>query len=114
MSTSPPLTWLTTTKSRNQSDDRIPNSQVANAGVRCRASTSPNFGGKARCSAIESAVRAAGRIVVWQLAADDVSTAMISSLSATLPNPESPNTTCPVADSTSLSWFVRYAAPLTD
>ena len=33
--------------------------------------------------AIESAVRAAGRMVVWQLAADDVSTAMINSFSAT-------------------------------
>ncbi len=65
----------------------MPNNQVANAGVRCRGSTSPNLGGNARCIAIESAVRAAGRIVVWQLAADEVSTAMISSLSATSPKP---------------------------
>ena len=58
----------------------MPKSHVENAGVRWRGSTSPNFGGNARWIAIESAVRAAGRIVVWQLAADDVSTAMISSL----------------------------------
>ena len=66
----------------------MPNNQVANAGVRCLGSTSPNLGGNARCIAIDSAVRAAGRIVVWQLAADELSTAMISSLSATSPKPD--------------------------
>ena len=57
----------------------MPKSHVEYAGVRWRESTSPSLGGNARWIAIDSAVRAAGRIVVWQLAADDVSTAMISS-----------------------------------
>ena len=54
---------------------------------------------------MESEVRAAGRIVVWQLAADELSTAMMSSLSATSPNPDDPNTSRPVDDSTSSEWF---------
>ena len=49
-------------------------------------STSPNFGGNARCIAIDSDVRAAGRIVVWQLAAAELSTAMISSFKHNVPS----------------------------
>ena len=77
-------------------------------------STSPNFGGNARWIAIESAVRAAGRIVVWQLAADDVSTAMMSSLNAIVPSADVPNTILPVAWSTSSELFERKSAPRTD
>ena len=50
----------------------IPNNHDENAGVRCRASISPSFGGNARWIASDSAVRAAGRIVVWQLAAAEL------------------------------------------
>ena len=97
----------------SQTLEPMPNHHVENAGVRCRASTSPSLGGNARWIAIESAVRAAGRIVVWQLAADDVSTAMISSLSISLPAPDEPKTSAPEALSTSSEWFDRKSGPRT-
>ena len=39
------LAWLTITSAANQSDEKMPNNQVANAGVRCLGSTSPSLGG---------------------------------------------------------------------
>ena len=81
-STSPPVARLRTTRPVSQTHEKMPNSHVENAGVRWRGSTSPSFGGNARCIAIDSDVRAAGRIVVWQLAAEEVSTAMIRSFRA--------------------------------
>ena len=91
----------------------MPNIQVEKAGVRWPRSISPNFGGNARCIAIDSAVRAAGRIVVWQLAAAEVSTAMISSFNATVPKPDPRTRSCRSLDSTSSGWLVRKSAPFT-
>ena len=48
--------------------------------------------GIARARAIDSDVRAVGRIVVWVDAAADVSTAMIRILSSGLPNTSLPRT----------------------
>ena len=64
--------------------------------------------------AIERAVRAAGRMVVWQLAADELSTASSSSLSAHQPMPLVPNTMAPVAANTSPELFgsARKLGPL--
>src|SRR4029077_5914179 len=92
----------------------MPNTHVENAGVRWRCATSPYLGGNARWIAIDSAVRAAGRIVVWQLAAADVRIAMINSLKQRVPRPDVPKTILPVAWSTSSGLFERKSAPRTD
>ena len=72
---------------------------VATPGVMCFGWTLANRLGNAPWTAIDSAVRVEGRIVVWVDADADVSTAMISSLSS-----GEPNTSLPRAASTS-SWL---------
>ena len=64
--------------------------------------------GAALCAPIDSIVRADGKIVVWQEAAADVSTAMIKNLSK-----KPPRTSPPVAESTSSAFLTRNAAPWT-
>ena len=59
-------------------------------GVRKRGWTLPRLSGIACARAIESVVRAVGRIVVWVEAAAEVSTAMIRSLSSGEPNTSVP------------------------
>ena len=84
----------------------MPNIQRRERGREVPGSTSPNFGGNARCTAIDSAVRAAGRIVVWQLAAAELSTAMISSLTAIVAEARRCRTrSCRSLDSTSSELF---------
>ncbi len=110
---SPWLALPTSTRPTYQTDDTMPNSQVDHAGVRYFGLTSPSLGGKARWIAMESVVRAVGRIVVWQLAAAELRIAMMSSLSATVPRPELPNTTLPVVEITSSGLLARKVGPFT-
>src|SRR6185312_6921987 len=86
--------------------DSPPISSVENVGVKKREWTRPNAAGTASHFAIDSVVRAVGRIVVWVDADADVSTQMISSLSS----PE-PNTPLPSALRTSLELLARNAVP---
>ena len=65
---------------------------VETCGVMYRGCTSPNTAGIAFARAIDSDVRAVGRIVVCVEAAADVSTAMIRILSSGVPNTSSPRT----------------------
>ena len=75
-------------------------------GVRKRGWTFPRLFGIAFARAIESVVRAVGRIVVWVEAAAEVSTAMIRILSS-----GEPKTSVPSELSTS-SWFlIRLSTP---
>jgi hypothetical protein len=68
-----------------QAIERPPIQIVATLGVRFFGWISPKVAGIALTLAIDSAVRAVGRIVVWVDAAADVSTAMITILSHGLP-----------------------------
>ena len=70
----------------------MPKIHVALAGVRYFGLIRPYQPGNARWTAIESSLRAAGRIVVWVDAAAELSTAMISTLSN-----GDPSTRLPVA-----------------
>ena len=69
-----------------QTIDRTPMRIVETCGVRYRGWTSPSFAGIALARAIDSDVRAVGRIVVCVDAAAEVSTAMIRILSSGVPN----------------------------
>src|SRR4051794_26852896 len=104
---SPFVSHPTMTRPVYQTDDTMPKTHVDQAGVSRLGSISPNLGGKARCMAIDNEVRAAGRIVVWQLAADELKMAMISNLRANHPKPWELNTTLPVAEMTSSLLSVR-------
>src|ERR1700730_12234712 len=64
-----------------QTMEKIPKNQVALAGDRNLGWTSPNHRGAARCAAMESSLRAAGRMVVCVDAAADDNTAMMRNLS---------------------------------
>ena len=86
----------------------MPKNHVALAGDRNLGWMRPNHPGAARWAAIESSLRAAGRIVVCVDAAADESTAMIRNLS----NGEL-STRLPVALSTSSEFSVRNAGPFT-
>jgi hypothetical protein len=79
---------------------------VETVGVCQRGLTRPNAWGIERQRAIESVVRAVGRIVVWVDAAADDSTATISSLSS-----GEPKTPLPSALSTSSELFTRNFSP---
>ncbi len=79
--------------------DRIPKPQVETVGVRKRWWTLPITDGIAPHFAIDSVVRAVGRIVVCVEAAAEVSTAMIRNLT-----PTDPRTPLPSACRTSLAF----------
>src|SRR3954452_25518961 len=96
---SPSTFWLSRLTATNHTTDAAPMEIVETVGVWYRGCTVPNVRGIARQRAIDSVVRAVGRIVVCVDAAADVSTAMISSLSS-----GEPNTWVPRALSTS-SWL---------
>ena len=79
---------------------------VETVGVCQRGLTRPNAAGIERQRAIESVVRAVGRIVVWVDAAAEVSTATIRSLSS-----GEPSTPPPSALRTSSSGPARNFSP---
>ncbi len=85
--------------------DSTPKSIVATCGVMKRGCTTPRPAGIAPERAIDSVVRAVGRIVVCVDAAADVSTAMISRLS-NVP----PSTSVPRIASAS-SWSESFSVP---
>src|SRR5689334_10328795 len=82
----------------------MPIAQVENVGVWYRGCTSPKTLGSALYAAIDSVVRAVGRIVVWVDAAADERIARNSSLAPQLPRDDSP---MPVSGSSMVSGLVR-------
>ena len=68
-----------------QSTENSPMSRVETVGVMYLGETVPSERGSAPARAIDSVVRAVGRIVVWVDAAAEVSTAMTRILSSGLP-----------------------------
>src|SRR6185437_10994869 len=87
-----------------------PTTIVDTVGVRYRGLILANCWGSARYAAMDSVVRAAGRIVVWVDAAAELSTIRISSRDKTAPNPEVPKIALPVTDSTS-NWWSGFVSP---
>ena len=85
---SPSTSWfgLNASSATVHTIDRPPISRVENVGVKKRGWIVPNAFGIEFHFAIESVVRAVGRIVVCVDADADVSTEMISSLSSGEPN----------------------------
>ena len=85
---SPSTFWLglNASSATVQTIDRAPISSVEKLGVRKRGWMRPNAAGSPPSVAIDSVVRAVGRIVVCVEAEAEVSTAMISSLSSGEPN----------------------------
>ena len=67
--------------------------------------------GMALKTAIDSVVRAVGRIVVWVDAAAELSTMRRSSLVRKLPKPEVPKMEVPRTESTSPLWF-GFSSPI--
>src|SRR3954471_17437263 len=96
---SPRTFWLTRLTPMNQTIDAAPMTIVDVVGVLKRGLTVPNVLGIAPQRAIDSDVRAVGRIVVCVEAAAELRTAMIRILSS-----GEPNTCVPSALSTS-SWL---------
>src|ERR1700747_1199041 len=90
--------------------EATPTTTVDTVGVRYRGLILANCGGSARWAAMDSVVRAAGKIVVWVDAAAELSTIKISSLDKTVPSPEVPKIALPVADSTS-NWWSGVVSP---
>ena len=84
---------------------------VETVGVRCRPWMRANDFGMALYEAIDSVVRAVGRIVVWVEAAAELSTIRISRWESTLPNPEVPKTEPPSTFSTSPT-FAGFPSPM--
>src|SRR5690348_1630571 len=84
---------------------------VDTVGVRYRRCILENSGGIALYTAIDSVVRAVGRIVVWVEAAAEDSTINSSRWVRNEPQPELPNTRWPWTDSTSPALF-RLPRPL--
>src|ERR1051326_7201072 len=84
---------------------------VDTVGVRERGWIFANDFGIARYTAIDSVVRAVGRIVVWVEAAAEDSTMSSSRWVRKDPNPELPNTRLPWIDSTSPA-FAKLPRPL--
>src|SRR5436190_9927766 len=105
---SPSTSWLGLNASRAivQTIDNPPISSVEKVGVRKRGWTRPKADGIDFHRAIDSVVRAVGRIVVCVEAEAEVSTAMIISLSS-----GEPNTLVPSAFRTSLEFPARKAVP---
>ena len=85
---SPSTSWLglNASSATVHTIERAPISSVENVGVKNRGWMLPNDFGIESHFAIESVVRAVGRIVVWVDADAEVSTVMISSLSSGEPN----------------------------
>ena len=86
--------------------ERMPIQSVDVDGVRKRGWMFANILGIAPCAAIESVVRAVGRMVVWVDADAEVSTAMIRSLSH-----GEPMTSLPSARKTSSELSARNFGP---
>src|SRR5215469_12952671 len=87
-----------------------PITTVDTVGVRYRGLILANDSGSAPYAAIDSVVRALGKIVVWVEAAAELSTMRIRSRDKTVPNPEVPKIAPPVADSTS-DWCAGFESP---
>src|SRR5215469_16396079 len=87
-----------------------PITTVDTVGVRYRGLILANVWGSAPYAAIDSVVRAVGKIVVWVEAAAELSTMRISSRDKTVPNPEVPKIAAPVTDSTS-NWWAGFVSP---
>src|SRR4051794_668134 len=88
---SPRTFWLSRFTPMNHTIDTAPMAMVDTVGVWWRGLTVPNVFGIAPHRAIESDVRAVGRIVVCVDAAAELSTAMIRSLSNGEPNTWEPS-----------------------
>ena len=84
------MSSLTRVRPTYQTIESAPIRIVETCGVRKRGWTLPRLFGIAFARAIESVVRAVGRIVVWVDAAAEVSTAMIRSLSSGEPKTSVP------------------------
>ena len=85
------MSSLTIVRPTYQTIESVPIRIVEMCGVRKRGWTLPRLSGIALARAIESVVRAVGRIVVWVDAAAEVSTAMIRSLSSGEPKTSVPS-----------------------
>src|SRR5579884_1199137 len=90
----------------NQASERMPAHTVATPGTRLRSWIRANALGIAPRRAIDSADRAAGRIVVWVAAVADVSTEMTSRMCRT---PSTPVARPPLK--MSLGLLARYFVP---
>src|ERR1700756_4712412 len=105
--TQSPSTFVDTlTMKTYQATDRIPAQIVAEPGMRFLGWISANRLGNAPRRAIESAERAAGRMVVWVAAVADVSTAIVSRKCKL---PRTPLARPPAK--MSLGLFARYLVP---
>src|SRR5215469_3164335 len=87
-----------------------PITTVDTVGVRYRGLILANVWGSAPYAAIDSVVRAVGKIVVCVEAAAELSTMRIRSRDRTVPRPEVPKIALPVTDSTS-DWCAGLASP---
>src|SRR5215471_1530479 len=90
--------------------ERAPITRVDTVGVRYLGWILANDSGSAPYAAIDSVVRAVGKIVVWVEAAAELSTIRIRSRDKTVPSHEVPKIAPPVADSTS-NWCAGFASP---
>src|SRR5664279_1765411 len=87
--------------SRKKPADTMPMPKVAHVGVKYFEWIRANLVGIARYTAIDSAVRAVGRIVVWVEAAAEVRIEIASRSRPTLPSALSPYSVGPIALNTS-------------
>src|SRR5580693_8566614 len=87
-----------------------PITTVDTVGLRNLGLIFANDSGSAPYAAIESVVRAVGRIVVWVEAAAELSTMRIRSRDRTVPSPEEPKIAPPVTDRTS-NWWAGFISP---
>src|ERR1700722_5897624 len=87
-----------------------PITRVDTVGVRYLGWILAKDSGSAPEAAIDSVVRAVGKIVVWVEAAAELSTMRISSRDKTVPSPEVPKIAPPVTDSTS-NWCAGFVSP---
>src|ERR1700751_290634 len=90
--------------------EATPTTIVDTVGVRYRGLILANCWGSARDAAMDSVVRAAGRIAVWVDAAAERSTIRLRSRDSTVPNQEVPKIALPVTDSTS-NWCAGFVSP---
>src|SRR5215469_2332957 len=90
--------------------ERAPITRVDTVGVRYLGWILANDSGSAPYAAIDSVVRAVGKIVVCVEAAAELSTIRISSRDNTVPSPELPKIAPPVTDSTS-NWWAGFISP---
>src|SRR5215469_4271473 len=91
--------------------ERAPITRVDTVGVRYLGWILANDSGSAPYAAIDSVVRAVGKIVVCVEAAAELSTMRISSRDRTVPSPEVPKIAPPRTDSTS-NWCCGFLSPM--